>query len=60
MKGCPDHLQEVTRYGRCLPCDTERNIRFPKLEFTRDPPTGDPLPLPSERQWKDGMKWQRR
>ena len=26
----------------------------------RDPPTGDPLPLPTERQWKDGMKWQRR
>ena len=62
MKGRPDHLQEVARYAKCVPCSTELRmiIRCPKLELTRDPPTGDPLPLPTERQWKDRLKWQRR
>jgi hypothetical protein len=30
-----------------------------KLELTRDPPTGDTLLLPNERQWKNGMQRQR-
>jgi hypothetical protein len=62
LKGWPDHVREVQRYGKCVPCLTERNekIGSPRLELTRDPPTGDPLPLPTERQWREGMRWQRR
>ena len=61
-RGAPDHLIEVKRYAWCVPCLTERNMKIggPKVELTRDDLTGDPLPLPSERQWKEGMKWQRR
>ena len=62
LKGAPDQLQEVTRYAKCVPCLTDRKVKIggPSLELTRDPPTGDPLPLPTERQWKDRMRWQRR
>jgi hypothetical protein len=58
LKGAPDHLQEVSRYGKCLPCYTERNVKIggPRLELTRDPPTGDPMTLPTERQRKQGLR----
>lgn len=60
LKGVPDDLKEVSRYGKCVPCYTDRNVKIggPKLELTRDPPTGDPLRVP--RQWKEGLSWQRR
>jgi hypothetical protein len=45
---------------RALPHRAAGKIGSPKLELTRDPPSGDSLRLPTERQWKDGMKWQRR
>jgi hypothetical protein len=62
MMGKPDHLQEISRYGKCLPCLNERlvKIRSPNLELTREPLTGDPLPLPSEREWKQGVRGMRR
>ncbi|HEY0626963.1 MAG TPA: hypothetical protein VGD10_09540 [Allosphingosinicella sp.] len=62
LKGKPDHLMELKRYGKCVPCFKERDVIIggPKVELTREKLTGDPLPLPTERQWKDGMKWQRR
>ena len=62
LKGKPDHLMEVHRYGRCVPCLTERQVKIggPKVELTHEALTGDPLPLPSEREWKEGLKWQRR
>lgn len=62
LRAAPDHLIEIKRYGWCVPCSQERNmkIRGPKVELTREGPTGDPLPLPSERQRKDGAKRQPR
>lgn len=62
MKGWPDDLKEVKRYGKCVPCLTERRMKIggPKLELVRDAPTGEPMTLPTERQWKEGLRWQRR
>ena len=62
LKGAPDHLTEVKRYGKCVPCHEERALKIggPQVELTREDPTGEPMTLPTERQWKDGLKWQRR
>lgn len=51
-EGASDDLQEVTRFAKCVPCFTDRDVKIggPKLELTRDPPTGDPLPLPNRIQ----------
>lgn len=61
LRGKPDHLIEVTRYARCMPCLAERNMKIggPRLELTRDPPDGASLPLPSQRQWKEGASERR-
>ncbi len=60
--GAPDDLGEVKRYAKCVPCLNERNVKIggPKVELVRDPPTGEPMRLPTEREWKEGLRWQRR
>lgn len=61
MRGRPDHLVEVKRYGKCMTCLKERRevIKSPKVELVRDTPDAEWLPMPNDRQLKDGMKRQR-
>lgn len=48
-----DHLEDVARRLWCARCwIANRRKEYPRCERTRDPPTGDPLPYPDEREWK--------
>lgn len=38
---------------------TSSGLRSVRLELVRDPPTGEPMTLPTEREWKEGLRWQR-
>ncbi|MFC7499098.1 hypothetical protein ACFQRC_07670 [Enterovirga sp. GCM10030262] len=62
LKGATDDLREVSRYGKCVACLTERNMKIggPKLELVRDAPTGEQMALPTGRQGKEGLRGRRR
>ena len=49
-----DRLDRVARRFWCTRCWLSRKRRQhgPELVVTRDAPTGDPWPLPDEREWK--------
>lgn len=61
-KDLPDDLRALPRYCKCTRCRDERNegINRPRLTLCRDAPTGEPMKMPTARQWKDGLRWQRR
>jgi len=52
---------EVKRYGKCMKCLEERRekITGPKVELVREEPDAEWLPMPSERQWRDGVRRRR-
>jgi len=58
VRGRPDHVTEVKRYGKCMTCLKERReiITGPKVELVRDKADAEWLPMPNDRQLKDGMK----
>ena len=53
-KGWPDRFKDVQRRARCEPCFRDRRVivRNPKLDLVHAEITGEPLPLPDEREWK--------
>lgn len=61
LKGKPDDLNDAKRVLICGYCRTQgQRVAQPRLKLVRDPPTGEPMTLPTERQWKEGLRWQRR
>ncbi len=48
-----DHLSVVSRRLACAVCRSvhKRTVR-PRMEIVSDEETGEPLPLPPEREWK--------
>jgi hypothetical protein len=47
-KGWPDYLRDVRRRCRCAEC----GAREPTLDLVHEAPTGEPLKMPSEQEWK--------
>lgn len=58
QRGWLDNFKAVRWRLVCGPCLRERNqkIRNPKLELVHEEITGDPLPLPSESEWKRALR----
>jgi len=54
-KGWNDWLRDVRKRCRCTGC----GARNPALDLVHEEATGEPLPMPSESEWKR-MKAQRR
>jgi hypothetical protein len=46
--GWPDWLRDVRKRCRCTEC----GARDPALDLVNEPETGEPLPMPSESEWK--------
>ena len=56
-KGWSDTFYEVRRRALCTSCLRERGCicRKPKLDLVHEEITGEPLPLPSDREWKKAL-----
>ena len=56
-KGWANSFNEVRRRTICAACrDTRRQtIRHPKFELVHEEIDGDPLPLPSQQDWKRAL-----
>lgn len=57
-KGWRSNFKDVRWRLVCGPCLRERNekIRNPQLELVHEEITGDPLPLPSQDEWKRALR----
>lgn len=53
-RGWPDRFAEVERRCLCGAClkRTGRKVRGAKLELVEEEPTGAPLPLPAQADWR--------
>lgn len=48
-----DDLMDAARHFHCGPCsENGAGRQAPWIDKTRDEPTGEPLPLPSDYEWK--------
>ena len=56
-KGWPDSFRDVQRRAVCVPCRKLRaeTVRNPRLELVHEEITGEPLPLPSEQEWRRAL-----
>jgi hypothetical protein len=56
-KGWSGGFNEVRRRAVCVPCRTRagRRVRNPTLELVHEEITGEPLPLPSQSDWKKAL-----
>ena len=56
-KGWSDGFREVRRRSVCLSCRQRcgKVVRNPKFELVHEEITGEPLPLPSDREWKRAL-----
>jgi hypothetical protein len=57
-KGWPDSFKELQKRCVCVPCREQRNqiIRNPKLDLVHEEIVDEPLPLPSQEQWKHALR----
>ena len=60
-KGWNDSFKELQKRCVCRPCLKERNqiIRNPRLELVQEEITEEPLPLPSQEEWKRALRRRR-
>ncbi len=60
-RGWPERFREVQRRAVCMPCHDGAGmiIRNPALTLVHEPPTGDPLPLPPEHEWRRELRRRR-
>jgi hypothetical protein len=56
-QGWSDSFYEVRRRALCTSCLRERSrmARNPALDLVHEEITGEPLPLPSDREWKKAL-----
>ena len=56
-KGWSGGFREVQRRAVCVPCRSQRKriVRSPSLELVHEEITGEPLPLPSQQEWKKAL-----
>lgn len=57
-KGWPNSFKELRKRCVCVPCRKERNqiIRNPRLELVHEEVAVEPLPLPSQDEWKRALR----
>ena len=57
----PDRFGDVRRRSVCSSCLERlgRKVRNPRLELVDEEPTGDPLPMPTEADWKRELRRRR-
>jgi hypothetical protein len=57
-RGWNDRFDDLRRRAICERCfkANGRKVRWPKLELVHEKLTGEPLPLPSEQEWKRALR----
>ena len=56
-RGWRDRFNDVRRRTYCQACldKDQLKVRLPRLELVHEAPTGDPLPLPTQPEWRRAL-----
>ena len=57
----PDRFRDVQRRCVCRLCleNSGSKVRDPRLELVNDAPTGEPMPMPTQAEWKRELRRRR-